>query len=97
MISESESIFVFKEAPHPAEPALSKVNLHGSILMQQLFRFGNPEILVKSLQNLKPTELLSVSCDACGSHVMDAFLKSPAIGEKSREAVLDRLKASNEF
>lgn len=48
--------------------------------------------MVTSLLEMKPVELKNLSCDACGSHVIDSFFQSKTIGEKSREAFINRVK-----
>jgi hypothetical protein len=65
------------------------------MLLQQLLRFGNPKLVVTSLLDLKPIELKALSCDQCGSHVMDVFFQSATIGEKSRDAMCNRLKVGS--
>ena len=73
-------------------PELTAVNIHGSLLLQQLLRFGNPKLVVTSLLNLKPSELRTMSCDPCGSHIVETFFTSQTIGEKSRDAFYLRMK-----
>ena len=75
-------------------PTLTDVNFHGSILLQHLVRFGNPKLVVTSLLEMRPIELKTLSCDQCGSHVIDAFMKSATVGEKSREKIYVKLKVS---
>ena len=71
---------------------LSNINLHGSILVQHLLKFGNPSPVVSSLLGLSATELVTIASDPCGSHALDAFLRSHTVGEKSREALFTKLK-----
>ena len=73
-------------------PELTVVSLHGSLLLQQMLQFGNPKVIVTSLLNLKPSELRTMSCDPCGSHVIETFFTSPTIGEKSHDAFYLRMK-----
>ena len=76
-------------------PTLKDINLHGSILLQRLLLFGNPRLIVQSLLELSPTELTTLACDSKGSHIIDAFLKSAAVGEKSREQLHKKLNVCN--
>lgn len=62
------------------------------MLLQHLLKFGNPKQMVTSLLELKPVELKNLACNPCGSHVVDAFFQSKTIGEKSREAFVNRIK-----
>ena len=87
-------VFLIFFQPTEAEKPgiLTNINYHGALLLQQLLNFGNPRVVVTSLIELKPVELKTLSCDRCGSHVMDAFFQSPSIGEKGREQMINRLK-----
>ncbi|XP_052062783.1 nucleolar protein 9-like [Mytilus californianus] len=78
--------------PAKKNPVLTDINYHGSMLVQHLLKFGNPKQMVTSLLELKPVELKNLSCNPCGSHVVDAFFQSKTIGEKSREAFVFRIK-----
>ncbi|XP_071172753.1 nucleolar protein 9-like [Mytilus edulis] len=78
--------------PPKKDPVLTDINYHGSILLQHLLKFGNPKQMVTSLLELKPVELKNLACNPCGSHVVDAFFQSKTIGEKSREAFVNRIK-----
>ncbi|XP_033753878.1 nucleolar protein 9-like [Pecten maximus] len=73
-------------------PVLKKINYHGSVLMQNLLRFGNPKVVVSGILDLTPAELRTLACDPCGSHVIDVFCQSPSMGEKSRELLFKRMK-----
>ena len=75
-------------------PRLTRFNLHGSVLLQSLFRFGNPKLLVSSLLELTPVELKTMACDAYGSHIIDAFVASEQVGEKSKSTLAARLKVT---
>ena len=46
---------------------------------------------------MRPVELKTLSCDQCGSHVIDAFMKSATVGEKSREKIYVKLKVRAEL
>ncbi|VDI72963.1 nucleolar protein 9 [Mytilus galloprovincialis] len=78
--------------PAKKDPVLTDINYHGSMLLQHLLKFGNPKQMVTSLLELKPVELKNLACNPCGSHVVDAFFQSKTIGEKSREAFVNRIK-----
>lgn len=84
----------FKDSEEVTVPVLTNVNIHGSVLLQSLFKFGNPKLLVTSLLELRPAELQTVSCDACGSHVIGAFMGSEQVGERSKSLLAARLKVS---
>lgn len=75
-------------------PTLTSINYHGSLLLQNLLKFGNPKPVVTSLLELRSVELKTMLCDPCGSHIVEAFMKSPTVGEKSREILYNKLKVS---
>ncbi|XP_060066198.1 nucleolar protein 9-like [Ylistrum balloti] len=75
-------------------PVLKNINYHGSVLMQNLLRFGNPKIVVSGILDLAPAELRNLVCNPCGSHVVDVFCQSPSMGEKSRDLLFKRMKGT---
>ena len=74
---------------------LKEVNYHGSVILQNLLQFGNPEAIVTSILDMEPTELTTLACHKFGSHVIDAFLKSTTAGEKSRALLYNKLKVND--
>ncbi|KAL3860814.1 hypothetical protein ACJMK2_010880 [Sinanodonta woodiana] len=73
-------------------PLLTEINYHGSLVLQHLLRFGNPKLVTASLLELKPVELQTLACNPCGSHVIDTYFQSPTIGDKGREALINKMK-----
>ncbi len=74
--------------------SLPSVSLHGSLLLQEVLRFNKPIKAVSSLLALGARDLRLLLSDPCGSRVADAFMDSPHVGEKSREALVKALKVS---
>lgn len=70
------------------------VHLHGSLILQAMLRFNKPIKLVQSLLDTKPTELADLFANARGSHVVDAFIDSKFIGEKSREKFIKHMNGT---
>lgn len=70
------------------------VHLHGSLILQAMLRFNKPIKLVQSLLDTKPTELAELFSNARGSHVVDAFIDSKFIGEKSREKFIKHMNGT---
>ncbi|XP_041377014.1 nucleolar protein 9-like [Gigantopelta aegis] len=83
-----------KESEEKTKPLLTRINLHGSLLIQHLLHFGKPKLVVTSLLQLKPVELKTLSCDQMGSHIVDAYFQSQSVGERHRELMVDKLKGS---
>lgn len=59
--------------------------LHGSLITQAILNFKKPIKLVNSILAMSNEQLLRLFDDAMGSHILDAFMDSKYIGEKSRE------------
>lgn len=59
--------------------------LHGSLIIQAILKFNKPIKAVNSLLEMNNEELLWLFCHPKGSRILDAFMDSKYIGEKSRE------------
>jgi nucleolar protein 9 len=70
------------------------VQVNGSLILQILLNFNKPIQVVNSLLNMNTGDLKSVFTDKRGSHVMDAFMKSEFVGEKSRDKLIKKLQVS---
>ena len=68
------------------------VNLHGSVIFQQILQFNKPIKFVQCLLDLKPQDLATIFSDTKGSHIADSYMKSKFIGEKSREKLIRHLE-----
>lgn len=61
------------------------VHLHGSLIVQHILRFNKPIFLVNCILDTPAEQLVIIFNTPNGSHIVDAFLQSKYIGEKSRE------------
>ncbi|XP_017469071.1 PREDICTED: uncharacterized protein LOC108361051 [Rhagoletis zephyria] len=68
------------------------VHLHGSLIVQHILRFNKPIFLVNCILETPPEQLVSIFNTPNGSHIVDAFLQSKYIGEKSREKFIRNLE-----
>ncbi|KZC09085.1 PREDICTED: nucleolar protein 9 [Dufourea novaeangliae] len=68
------------------------LNLHGSLIVQAILKFNKPIKIVNSLLETDGTELCNLFSDPKGSRIVDAFMDSKYIGEKSREKLAKKLK-----
>ncbi|KAL4234712.1 Nucleolar protein 9 [Mactra antiquata] len=73
------------------ECKLKKINYHGSLLLQNILKFDNMKYVTASLETLEPMEVVSWSCDPCGSHVIDAAFQSSSLKEKTKDMLLKKL------
>jgi len=67
------------------------VHLHGSLILQHLFSFDKPIQVVKSLLSLENSKLRKIFSDPKGSHIVNSFISSTSIGEKSRDGLVKKL------
>ncbi|KAH8418365.1 hypothetical protein KR222_004049 [Zaprionus bogoriensis] len=67
------------------------VHLHGSLITQHLLQFNKPIFLVNCILDLPAEQLAQVFNTPNGSHIVDAFMQSKYIGEKSRERLIRQL------
>lgn len=68
------------------------VHLYGSLIVQAVLNFNKPIKLVNSLLSMSNEQLLNLINNAKGSHIIDAFMDSKFIGEKSREKLAKKLQ-----
>ncbi|XP_011633477.1 nucleolar protein 9 [Pogonomyrmex barbatus] len=73
------------DSPQPS------IHLHGSLIVQAILKFNKPIKIVNSLLEMSNEELLRVFNDPKGSRILDAFMDSKYIGEKSREKLCKKL------
>lgn len=69
-----------------------EINLHGSIALQAMLRFNKPIKIVNSLLAMKPEELVQLFGNPKGSRILDVFMESKFVGEKSREKLAKNLQ-----
>lgn len=71
-----------------AEDKSNFVHLHGALILQAMLKFNKPIKIVQCMLNMKNTELAEIFCSQKGSHIVDAYIESGFIGEKSRERLI---------
>lgn len=71
--------------PHPT-------SLHGSLLLQALLKFQDVKVVVRSVLKMKVKELVRISCDPQGSHVLTTFMSSSTVPEKKKEKLAAKLE-----
>lgn len=69
-------------------------NLHGSLMIQAMLQFNKPIRIVNSLLEMNNEELLRLFSDPKGSRILDAFMDSKYIGEKSCEKLCKQLRGT---
>lgn len=69
-----------------------KLNLHGTLIVQLLLDFNKPIKIVNSLLNMETVDLKNLFMNTMGSHIVDSYVKSKYVGEKSREKLIRKLQ-----
>lgn len=69
-----------------------QLHLHGSLIVQAMLKFNKPIKVVNSLLGMEANELVALFGDPKGSRILDAFMDSNFVGEKSREKMSRKLK-----
>lgn len=64
------------------------IHIHGSLILQKMLHFNKPIVIINSFINNKNDVLAAIFSTPAGSHVADAFVQSPTVGEKSREKMI---------
>ncbi|CAD1480154.1 unnamed protein product [Heterotrigona itama] len=68
------------------------ISLHGSLIVQAILKFNKPIKMVNSLLETNEEKIVQIFEDPKGSRIVDAFMDSKYVGEKSREKLAKKLK-----
>lgn len=71
-----------------------KLNLHGTLIVQLILDFNKPIKIVNSLLSMETVNLKNLFLNTMGSHIVDSYVKSKYVGEKSREKLIRKLQVS---
>ncbi|KOC68986.1 Pumilio domain-containing protein C14orf21 [Habropoda laboriosa] len=80
------------ESERKENDSKSLISLHGSLIVQAILNFNKPIKVVNSLLETDAEELVRMFEDPKGSRIVDAFMDSKYVGEKSREKLGKKLK-----
>lgn len=69
-----------------------KLNLHGTLILQLMLEFNKPIKIVNSLLNMSTEDVKNLFANSMGSHIVDSYVKSCFVGEKSREKLIKKLQ-----
>ena len=73
--------------PHPT-------TLHGSLLLQALLKFRDAKAVSRSVLKMSTEELVRLSCDPQGSHVITTFISSETVPVKKKERLMRKLEVN---
>jgi len=83
----------FEEASQNTESSQQvSVNLHGTLILQELLHFNKPIKIVNSMLDIDSSNLKTLLCDPRGCHITDSFMNSSTVGEKSRDSLIKILQ-----
>ena len=66
--------------------------MQGSLLVQALFKYENPRVVVRSLLDMETDDLMWLSCDVAGSHAVDAFLSSSTVKSVKKKKLVEKIR-----
>jgi len=66
--------------------------LHGSLMLQYIFRYKEPELVSNSLLSLSARRLVNICNDKSGSHIIDCFLLSSTVSESDKNVFKEKLR-----
>lgn len=74
------------------EKKVVPLQLHGSLIVQFMLNFNKPIKIVNSLLAAESEELVFIFSDLHGSRIVNCFISSQYVGEKSREKLAKKLQ-----
>lgn len=60
--------------------------------MQALLKFQDTKLVVASLLHMTTNDIVRMSCDPSGSHVLEAFMSSHTVPVKKKRRLIEKLK-----
>ncbi|XP_066249422.1 nucleolar protein 9 [Euwallacea similis] len=71
--------------------AKERLNLQGTLMLQLMLEFNKPIKVVNSLLAMEVQDLRDLFSNSMGSHIVDSYVKSEFVGEKSRERLVRKM------
>ena len=65
-------------------------SLHGALVVQALLGYDDTKVITNSILSIPTDQLLLVSCDPCGNHIIDAFLSSKNVLLKKKTKLIKK-------
>lgn len=88
--SDQFAMLTLKLKPYKVamEDKTNFIHIHGAVILQAMLKYNKPIKLVQCILDTKNDTLTEIFCSPKGSHIVDAFMESKAVGEKSREKLI---------
>lgn len=74
-----------------------KLSLQGTLMLQTMLDFNKPIKIVNSMLEMDTNTLKNLFSNSMGSHIVDSFVKSLFVGEKSREKLVRKMTVKCDF
>lgn len=74
-----------------------KLSLQGTLMLQTMLDFNKPIKIVNSMLSMDTNTLKNLFSNSMGSHIVDSFVKSLFVGEKSREKLVRKMTVKCDF
>lgn len=71
-----------------------KLNLQGTLMLQLMLEFNKPIKIVNSILSMDAQDLKNLFSNSMGSHIVDSYVTSKYVGEKSREKLVWKMKGT---
>ena len=67
-------------------------SLHGTLILQALLGYEDTKLVTSSFLTIPTDQLLAVSCDPSGNHVIDVFLSSKNVTLKKKTKLIKKFR-----
>ena len=67
-------------------------SLHGTLILQALLGYEDTKVVTSSFFSIPTDQLLAVSCDPSGNHVIDVFLSSKNVTLKKKTKLIKKFR-----
>ena len=67
-------------------------NLHGTLMLQALLGYEDTKVITSSFLTIPTDQLLTISCDLSGNHVVDVFLASKNVTLKKKTKLINKFR-----
>ena len=66
-------------------------SLHGALIVQELLGYDDTKVISNSILTIPTDQLLVVSCDPSGNHIIEVFLSSKNVAHKKKTKLIKKL------
>ena len=83
-------------SPLQTTAAQKPITIHGSLIVQSLLLFQDSKMVARSLLQMvsQGDDIIRVSCDPSGSHVLESFMASRSVSVKRKNRLVEMITVS---